>query len=310
VTIRLRADRTLSFSCESAMRHLPRRAVAVALLPFLLNHGMAAAAVQMIEVNSPGNEVVVPLPPGTMEVELESQRAGNCRFGRSWGYDLSTQRMWVNGGCQGRFRLTLRDDAVAATATSNDGSNVAAGVAAMAAIAGVAILASKAHSSNHQGGYYPPPPPPPPGAGYPPPPPGYYPPQGGTNPLAGGGAAMIRNAMGGCLDEQGGRAQPGTPITLWDCRGRPNQQFWRTPRGELMVQGGCIEPQGKARNPGVQVTSWACDGSPAQRWAFTGTAIRNMQTGLCLDLPGGQMRRGTAVVTQYCNGAPSQQWFW
>jgi hypothetical protein len=76
------------------------------------------------------------------------------------------------------------------------------------------------------------------------------------------------------------------------------------------VQGGCIEPQGKARNPGVQVTSWACDGSPAQRWAFTGTAIRNMQTGLCLDLPGGQMRRGTAVVTQYCNGAPSQQWFW
>ena len=60
------------------------RFTALCALPLMLFQGVAQAAMHTVEVTSTGNEVSVPLPPGTQEVELESQRAGNCRFGRSF----------------------------------------------------------------------------------------------------------------------------------------------------------------------------------------------------------------------------------
>ena len=172
-----------------------------------------AAAVQSLDLASSGGEVTASLPAGTTEVELATQRAGACRFGRTWGYDLAARQLWVSGGCSGSFRVHVRDDAVPSQATHPDSSNAAAGLAAMAAIAGVAILASQHNKHrNDNAGYVPASPPPPPGSGgyYPPPNwGGGYPPPGGYPQQRGG---VIRNSAGMCIDMQGG------PVPQCSCR--------------------------------------------------------------------------------------------
>ncbi len=80
------------------MKPLSRRITTLITLPLMLMHGVAQAVVQMIEVNSSANEVTVPLPVGIQEVELAQQRAGNCRLGRSWGYDLTSRQLWASQG--------------------------------------------------------------------------------------------------------------------------------------------------------------------------------------------------------------------
>lgn len=305
------------------MKAVLRRATALTCVPFLLAHGPAQAAVQMVEVTSNGSEVNLPLPEGTQEVELESQRSGNCRFGRTWGYDLSSRQMWANGGCSGVFRLTIRDDAVPATASTPDGSNAAAGLAAMAAIAGVAILASQGnkHSSPYTPppGYYPPsppnagyypPPPPPPNAGYYPRPPAYDSPGGGYRPQPGGRQSVIRGSGGMCMDLSGGQARPGTWVTLFECHGKHNQQFYWTPRGEMVVDGLCLDLQGKNMMSGAKIVSMPCDGTPSQRWTMNGALIRSMHTGRCMDVANNQVRKGTPIISWDCHGGPNQRWFW
>jgi hypothetical protein len=285
------------------MNLITRRAVALVCVPLVLCQSIAQAAVHSIEVTSTGNEVSVPLPPGTQEVELETQRAGNCRFGRTWGYDLSSLRMWVNGGCAGVFKVVIRDNAVPATASTEGdaSSNTGAALAAMAAIAGVAILASQSNKHQNNNGYYPPPPPPPP------PGPGMYP--GPGMPPPGARPMVIRNASGGCLDLQGGRNRPGTPVQLWECNNRPSQMFYPTPYNELTVQGLCLEPAGRTPQVGVPVVVAPCDRSAAQRWFFSGAQIRNGQNGMCIDSY--NQGRGSPVVQAFCNGgAPGQRWFW
>jgi hypothetical protein len=290
------------------------RFTALCALPLMLFQGVAQAALHTVEVTSTGNEVSVPLPPGTQEVELESQRAGNCRFGRTWGYDLSARQLWVNGGCSGVFKVHVRDDAVPATASApSDASNAAAGLAAMAAIAGVAILASQGNKHhNNNSGYYPPPTYPPQGYPPPPPPPGAYPggyPQGGWAPPPGSRQSLMRHASGACMDAKDS-ARPGSPINIYDCHGRANQVFFRTPAGEMVVQGMCVQQAG-AMQPGDRLVAAPCNGSPIQRWSFYGAQVRNMQSGMCLDALNGQARRGVAVAAYPCNpGVQGQRWFW
>jgi hypothetical protein len=124
------------------MKPFTRRITTLITVPLMLMHGVAQAVVQMIEVNAGNNDVTVPLPAGIQEVELAQQRAGNCRFGRTWGYDLTSRQLWASQGCSGVFKLTIRDDAVPANPTpgSTDSSNAAAGLAAMAAIAARACV--------------------------------------------------------------------------------------------------------------------------------------------------------------------------
>jgi len=292
------------------MRPFTRRITTLITVPMMLMHGVAQAVVQMIEVNAGNNEVTVPLPAGIQEVELAQQRAGNCRFGRSWGYDLTSRQLWASQGCSGVFKLTIRDDAVPATGTpgSTDSSNAAAGLAAMAAIAGVAILASQGNK-HHQDAYYPPPanngyyPPPPP----PPPPPQYG---GGYNPQMMGPSNVVRSASGLCMDMQGGPVRPGTPMSLFPCHGRGNQQFARSPRGEIVVGGLCLDVAGRNLMNGAQIVSFPCDGSPTQQWVMSGAQIRNMRGGLCMDVANNNNRQGAPVIAWGCHGGQNQRWFW
>jgi len=263
----------------------------------------AMAAVQSVELASHGGEVTTALPVGTTEVELASQRAGSCRFGRTWGYDLAARQLWVSGGCAGSFQVHVRDDAIPAQAGHPQSSNAAAGLAAMAAIAGVAILASQSNKHRHEEAYAPPPPPPPPQGN------GYYPQQnwGGNYPQRSG---VIRNSSGMCIDMQGGRVRPNVPAGLFQCHGRANQQFQWSPRGELVVAGHCLDIAGRAAVDGARIVAWNCDGSATQQWVAEGASIRNRYTGQCIDLANSASVNEAPIIAYRCHGRPNQRWFW
>ena len=86
------------------MRQRFQRAVASLAVPIFLAHGQAQATEQMVEISAPAGYVSQRLPAGTREVELVTQRAGSCRFGRTWGYDLGRQELWADG-CSGTFKV-------------------------------------------------------------------------------------------------------------------------------------------------------------------------------------------------------------
>jgi hypothetical protein len=288
-------------------RTLQRVTVALCV-PVLLLPAGASAAEQLIELSSSGREAKYTLPAGTREVELVTQRTGSCRLGRTWGYDLSSRELWVNGGCGGQFKIITHEAASAAP----DSSNTAAALAAAAAIAGVAILASKGrhdHSNTNyqqQQPYYPPANNPnyyPPSSGYHPPTAGYYPPGGGRQ-------GTIHGPGGMCLDMLGDRVQQGTGAILYACHGKGNQRFNWTPRGELIVENMCLDIAGGSNANGARVIAWPCNGGRNQQWFVSGSQIQSQQNGKCLDVEGGSIRSGSPVNVYDCHGGPNQRWFW
>ena len=79
------------------MRIAFQRITALATLPLLFASSIACAGQQIVELGANGAPASVQMPRGTREVDLVNQRAGNCRFGRTWGYDLNSLVLWVNG---------------------------------------------------------------------------------------------------------------------------------------------------------------------------------------------------------------------
>ncbi|MCH7343230.1 lectin [Pelomonas sp. CA6] len=246
--------------------------VAVALvLPPLA----ARADEQTVELRSRGEYQSYPLPEGTTEVDLDEQLSGACRFNRTWGYDLSNKELWVNGGCAARFRITTE-------ATREDkSSNVGLAIAAAAAIAGIAILASK-HKDDDR-------------------------PDGG-NPGSGWGS-QIRGMGDMCLDIEGS-ARPGNGLIVFNCHGGTNQRFEWTRRGELRVAGLCLDVANGDDRDGARVIAWNCNGQSNQRWRAYGGQIRSEATGKCLDLKEGQSRPKQPVIMWRCNGGQNQRWSW
>lgn len=289
------------------MKNAFQRLTALATVPLLLAGTLANAAQQVIELGVNGAPANVQLPRGTREVDLVTQRAGNCRFGRTWGYDLTTLELWVNG-CAGSFRLTVADPqpATAPATGAPDSSNAAAALAAAAAIAGIAILASRGNQDHNQQPNYPPQG----GQYYPPPNGGYYPPPQGSYPQGGGRQGAIRGPNNLCLDMRGGQAVQGTELTVFRCHGGPNQSFTWTPRGELMVQGLCLDIANGNGGDGAKVVTWRCNGGNNQRWAANGAQIQSQMNSKCLDIAGGNLNSGTPVIMYSCNGRANQRWYW
>jgi len=114
-------------------------AVSLAVSPL---KGLTQETAMEVELLSNGGSNSYRLPDDVSQVELAQQLRGGCRFGKSWGYDLSAKDLWVSSGCGGRFRVTRT-----AQATSHGGgSNAGFAIAAVAAVAGLALLAN--HNSN------------------------------------------------------------------------------------------------------------------------------------------------------------------
>lgn len=287
------------------MRRAIQRSTATLLLPLLMLPNAAIAAEQTVEMATTATRQ---LPANAREVELVSQRAGSCRLGRTWGYDLAGRELWTNG-CAGAFKIITHEAATAAP----DSSNTAAALAAAAAIAGVAVLASRGHkhdnqtnNSGYNPGYYPPPGNP----NYYPPSAGYHPPPAGNYPAGGGRQGTIHGPGGLCLDMRGDRVNQGTEAIVYNCHGKNNQRFNWTSRGELIVANMCLDIAGGSNANGAKVIAWPCNGGRNQQWFVNGSQIQSQQNGKCLDVTGGYSNPGTPVVVYDCHGGPNQRWFW
>lgn len=262
----------------------PRRAIAAAVSAGLVLTGLPARAdEQTVELRSRGGNQTYRLPDGTTEVDLVEQLAGGCRFGRTWGYDLSARSLWVDGGCGGRFKITT-----AAPEGNRDGSsNVGAAIAAAAVIAGIALIASSKDRKDRDDR---------PDDPYP-------------GPGNGWGAHEIRGKGNLCLDIEGG-ARPGRGLIVYSCNGGGNQRFEWGRGGELRVSGLCLDVDGGRDYDGSRVVAASCNGSRGQRWRARGGEIRSADSGRCLDIDAGRARPGQRVILYGCNGNDNQRWSW
>ncbi|MDH0864900.1 lectin [Mitsuaria sp. GD03876] len=269
------------------MRRLVAAPVAAAIT---LGGPPARAAEQTIDLTSRGGYQSARLPDGTTEVELVQQTAGGCRFGRTWGFDLTNKEVWVDGGCGGRFKITVSGAGNSSggdsnTSSSDNSSNIGAAVAAAAVIAGIALIASskdkdkdRDRDDDWQGD-------------------------------AGWNSRQIRGKGGLCLDIEGG-ARPGRNLIVYDCNGGGNQRFEWNRNGELRVSGLCLDVADRNTSDGARVMAFNCNGGSNQRWRTRGGEIRSVETGKCLDIENGRARPGTAVIMYRCNGGDNQRWSW
>jgi hypothetical protein len=76
--------------------------------------------------------------------------------------------------------------------------------------------------------------------------------------------------FGKCLDAQGRKTSPGTPVILYTCNGQTNQQWaWRTDGTFVGVQSGlCLDVTGGAvvAPNGTAMELWPCTGETNQQW--------------------------------------------
>ena len=267
-----------------------RRVIAAPVAAGLLLGGAPSrAAEQTIELNSRGGYQSHRLPEGTTDVELLQQTAGGCRFGRTWGFDLASKEMWVDGGCGGRFKVTVAAGGTGGTAdssSSDNSSNVGAAVAAAAVIAGIALLASKDKDKDRDRDN-----------------------DGDWHGDGGWNSRQIRGKGGLCLDIEGG-ARPGHNLNVYDCNGGGNQRFEWNRNGELRVSGLCLDVANGNSSDGARVMAYECNGGANQRWRTRGGEIRSADSGKCLDIENGRARPGTAVIMYRCNGGENQRWSW
>jgi hypothetical protein len=279
---------TVRCNCNESpiMKRLRRNAGALlTVLALVIAPIQAPAQTQETEVElvSTGGLNTYQLPDGVSQVELTQQIRGGCRFGRSWGYDLSSKELWVNSGCGGRFQITrtLQDS------SHSSGSNAGYVVAAVAAVAGIALLANSHRHDDNRGNGAP-----------------------GAPPGAPSGA--FRGVGGLCLDVDKGRGpiRPGAAVQIWSCHGRENQRFFWGRNGQISSGGLCLDIENANRNDGAKLIVWPCSGAPNQRWRARGSNIVSDLNGKCMVVWEGREQRGQRVVTWGCNGSPNQRWWW
>lgn len=127
---------------------------------------------------------------------------------------------------------------------------------------------------------------------------------GGTDPTS---SALVSAASGRCLDVPNSSTANGVQPIIWDCSGRPNQQ-WTVSGQSIQSLGKCLDsPTGAAAGSKVQM--WACSGAANQRWTLNSNGtISNAGSGLCLDVSGNATANGTLVILWTCTAAANQRW--
>lgn len=262
------------------------------ILPVLPAH----AGEETVQLMSNGRYQTYSLPDDAQQVQLVETLAGNCSYNQNWGYDLGRREMWVKDGCGGRFRiLTGLPQGAQGQEGGSDNTGAWIAGAAVAAIAGAAILANKRDKDRERerdeqwnDDHYP---------GYPGHQPGY---------LSWGGRE-VRGQNGLCLDVSGG-LRPGNGLIVYHCSGGENQRFTLTRDGEMRVGDLCLDvADGSTRN-GARVIAWQCRNQPNQKWDWSRGQIRSRFANKCLDIEGGNARPGQPVIVWSCAGGPNQRW--
>ena len=77
-------------------------------------------------------------------------------------------------------------------------------------------------------------------------------------------------ALGKCLDVQGGGTANGTLVQLYTCNGTGAQVWQPQPNGALAnpQSGKCLDDTGSSTTPGTQVQIWSCTGAGNQSWTL------------------------------------------
>ncbi|MGW2958375.1 ricin-type beta-trefoil lectin domain protein [Streptomyces sp. NPDC001220] len=71
----------------------------------------------------------------------------------------------------------------------------------------------------------------------------------------------------------------------------------------------CLEVGGGKKDNGTPVQIYTCNGSVGQKWAISGDALVNVNSGKCLEVKGGGITNGTVAQISTCNTkTPAQKW--
>ena len=117
---------------------------------------------------------------------------------------------------------------------------------------------------------------------------------------------VITNSME-CVDIPHGQAVDGTPLSLFNCHGSPNQQ-WTVANGQITGMAGmCLDVMGSAPKDGAQVIVVHCNGRDSEKWSLTNGQIVGIG-GKCLDVAGGNPLDHAGLIISICSSSSSQQW--
>jgi len=110
-----------------------------------------------------------------------------------------------------------------------------------------------------------------------------------------------------CIDIPHQQTDDGTPLSLFNCHGSPNQQ-WTIANGQITgMSGMCLDVMGSAPNDGAQVIIVHCNGRDSEKWTLANGQIVGIG-GKCLDVAGGAAQDHAALIIAACTSARSQQW--
>jgi hypothetical protein len=110
-----------------------------------------------------------------------------------------------------------------------------------------------------------------------------------------------------CIDIPHQQTDDGTPVSLFNCHGSPNQQ-WTIASGQITgMSGVCLDVMGSAPNDGAQIIIVHCNGRDSEKWALANGRIVGIG-GKCIDVVGGSARDHATLIIATCTSSPSQQW--
>jgi ricin-type beta-trefoil lectin protein len=110
-----------------------------------------------------------------------------------------------------------------------------------------------------------------------------------------------------CIDIPHQQTDDGTPVSLFNCHGSPNQQ-WTIASGQITgMSGVCLDVMGSAPNDGAQIIIVHCNGRDSEKWTLANGQIVGIG-GKCIDVVGGHVQDHATLIIATCTSSPSQQW--
>ncbi|WP_165778750.1 ricin-type beta-trefoil lectin domain protein [Leptospira perolatii] len=123
----------------------------------------------------------------------------------------------------------------------------------------------------------------------------------------------IKEGNGKCLDVDGARTEPGTPVQIYTCNGTVGQQWTISPSGGIYYRNNLCLDMGLGQT-GVQFTVQICNSSNTQKFAIqkTGgiTGPFDSFAQRCLSVRNGSSEDRSPVEFLPCFGGPFQTWSW
>lgn len=107
----------------------------------------------------------------------------------------------------------------------------------------------------------------------------------------------------------------GTPIQVWSCTGKSNQEWTAEADGTLrsVAYGLCLDAIGGETANGTKLQLWQCNGGAQQDWVGPpvpngGGPVKNLGSGRCLDVLDASISPGARPQLWDCLGDAQQQW--